>query len=357
MTKSGPDKENQPGTGFVPSATRELRHNWSPARLFEASVANGEALVSAHGCLAAETGLHTGRSAQDRYIVRDAETENVLWWDNVRGMSPEDFGRLRADMLAHAQDRVLYVQDLFCGADPAHKIRVRVYCEYAWHALFMHYMMRRPAPSELEGFEPDITVVDLPSFSADPARHGCRAETVIGCDFTNGLVLVGATSYAGEMKKSVFSYLNYVLPARGVMPMHCSANIGDAGDVALFFGLSGTGKTTLSADPKRTLLGDDEHGWSPDGVFNFEGGCYAKTIRLSAEAEPEIHATTQRFGTVFENVVLDPESRIPDFDDGSLTENARSRPSAVAARSASASITESNASFSRAEGSTRMAQR
>ena len=323
MTTSGSTQGVTGADTFGLSQCRELRWNWSEARLFEAAVRDGEAEVSAHGCLAAQTGQHTGRAPKDRFIVRDSGTEEAVWWGNVNAMSPDRLDALKVDMRDHAKGRVLYVQDLYGGADPAHRVNVRVYTEYAWHALFIRYLLRRPTRAELAGFSPDITILNLPSFKADPARHGCRTETVIGCDFTRGEVLVGNTSYAGEMKKSVFTFLNYLLPPRGVMPMHCSANVGAAGDVALFFGLSGTGKTTLSADPDRTLLGDDEHGWSEDGVFNFEGGCYAKTIRLSREAEPEIYATTERFATVFENVVLDPATRLPDFDDGSLTENTR----------------------------------
>jgi phosphoenolpyruvate carboxykinase (ATP) len=225
--------------------------------------------------------------------------------------------------MAHAQGKELFAQDLFGGADTASRVKTRVFTELAWHSLFIRNLLIRPDRADLASFVPDLTIVDLPSFKADPARHGCRSETVIACDFTRRIVLIGGTSYAGEMKKSVFTYLNFTLPAKGVMPMHCSANAGPHGDVAVFFGLSGTGKTTLSADPNRTLIGDDEHGWGPGGVFNFEGGCYAKAIRLSREAEPEIYATTERFGTVMENVTLDPDSRIPDFDDGSKTENTR----------------------------------
>jgi phosphoenolpyruvate carboxykinase (ATP) len=225
-------------------------------------------------------------------------------------------------MLEHARGKSLYVQDLIGGADADNALPTRVITEFAWHSLFIRNLLIRPDKSALASFAPRLTIIDLPDFKADPERHGCRTETVIACDFTNGLVLIGGTSYAGEMKKSVFTALNYLLPAKGVMPMHCSANVGPDGDAAVFFGLSGTGKTTLSADPKRTLIGDDEHGWGEDGIFNFEGGCYAKTIRLSAEAEPEIYATTRRFGTVLENVILD-ENRKPDFNDGSLTENTR----------------------------------
>jgi phosphoenolpyruvate carboxykinase (ATP) len=237
-------------------------------------------------------------------------------------MPKEKFDTLLSDFLAHAEGLELFAQDLYGGADATHRLPVRVYTEFAWHSLFIRNLLLRPESRELAGFDPEMTIVDLPSFKADPERHGCRSETVIAVDLTRKIVLIGGTSYAGEMKKSVFTMLNHLLPAKGIMSMHCSANVGDEGDTAVFFGLSGTGKTTLSADPSRTLIGDDEHGWSESGVFNFEGGCYAKTIKLSAEAEPEIHSTTQRFGTVLENVVLD-ENRVPDFDDGTKTENTR----------------------------------
>jgi phosphoenolpyruvate carboxykinase (ATP) len=238
-------------------------------------------------------------------------------------MSPEHFALLHKDMLAHAAGLSLFVQDLIGGADVDYALPSRIITEFAWHSLFIRNLLIRPDRSTLERFVPGLTIIDLPSFRADPERHGCRTETVIACDLANGLVLIGGTSYAGEMKKSVFTVLNYLLPEKRVMPMHCSANVGADSDAAVFFGLSGTGKTTLSADPNRTLIGDDEHGWGEHGIFNFEGGCYAKTIRLSAEAEPEIYAATRRFGTVLENVVLD-EHGIPDLDDGSLTENTRS---------------------------------
>jgi phosphoenolpyruvate carboxykinase (ATP) len=237
-------------------------------------------------------------------------------------MTPEAFELLYADFIEHAKGKELFVQDLIGGADEDNKINARVVTEYAWHSLFIRNLLIRPEEAALASYVPEMTIIDLPSFKADPARYGVRTETVIAVDLTRKIVLIGGTSYAGEMKKSVFTALNYLLPAKGVMPMHCSANEGPNGDTAVFFGLSGTGKTTLSADPTRTLIGDDEHGWGEDGVFNFEGGCYAKTIRLSAEAEPEIYATTQRFGTVLENVVLDA-NRQPDFDDVSLTENTR----------------------------------
>ena len=282
-----------------------------------------EGNLAAGGALVVDTGVHTGRSVQDKFIICDPSTEATVWWENNKPMSPAQFDLLLGDFGRHAQSCQLYVQDLFAGADPAHRLRARIFTEFAWHALFIRNLLRRPAAAELVGFEPEFTVVDLPSFKADPRRHGVRSETVIACNFARRLVLIGGTSYAGEIKKSVFSYLNYLMPERGVMPMHCSANVGARGDTAVFFGLSGTGKTTLSADPGRTLLGDDEHGWSEAGIYNFEGGCYAKTIHLSCEAEPEIWAASNRFGTVLENVVLDPATRVPDFDDGRLTENTR----------------------------------
>jgi phosphoenolpyruvate carboxykinase (ATP) len=271
-----------------------------------------------------ETGVHTGRSVQDKFIVRDASTDRSIWWDNNKPLAPEQFALLRDDFRRHVEGRQLFVQDLHAGASPAHRLNARIFTEYAWHAQFIRCLLRRPQAAELAGFEPGFTVISLPSFRADPRRHGVRSETVIACNFASRLVLIGGTSYAGEIKKSVFTYLNYVMPERGVMPMHCSANVDDRERSTVFFGLSGTGKTTLSADPKRTLLGDDEHGWGDAGIFNFEGGCYAKTIRLSRAAEPEIWAATNRFGTVLENVILDPVTRAPDFDDGRLTENTRS---------------------------------
>ncbi|KQV35866.1 MULTISPECIES: phosphoenolpyruvate carboxykinase [unclassified Rhizobium] len=299
-----------------------VRFNYGTAELYEEVLRRSEAQLTADGALRALTGQHTGRSPKDKFVVRDENTTDVIWWDNNAPMSPEHFAVLRADMLEHARGKSLYVQDLIGGADQDNALPTRVITEFAWHSLFIRNLLIRPEKTALDSFVPRLTIIDLPDFKGNPARHGCRTETVIACDFTNGLILIGGTSYAGEMKKSVFTALNYLLPAKGVMPMHCSANVGPDGDAAVFFGLSGTGKTTLSADPKRTLIGDDEHGWGEDGIFNFEGGCYAKTIRLSAEAEPEIFATTRRFGTVLENVILD-ENRKPDFNDGSLTENTR----------------------------------
>jgi phosphoenolpyruvate carboxykinase (ATP) len=308
---------------FPLNVSERITRNSSPAELIEAAIRRGEGKFASTGALVVETGVHTGRSAQDKFTVRDATTDKTVWWDNNKSITPAQFEVLLGDFLAHAKSRELFVQDLYAGADPKHRLNARIFCERAWHALFISYLLRRPTDAERANFAPEFTVVNLPSFRADPARHGVRSETVIACDFTRRLVLIGGSEYAGETKKSVFSFLNFLLPERGVMPMHCSANVGSAGDSAVFFGLSGTGKTTLSADPKRTLLGDDEHGWSSDGIFNFEGGCYAKTIRLSKEAEPEIWDASNRFGTVLENVILKPD-RSPDFNDGRLTENTRS---------------------------------
>ncbi|TIN70921.1 MAG: phosphoenolpyruvate carboxykinase (ATP), partial [Mesorhizobium sp.] len=273
--------------------TGVVRYNFGAAALYEESIRRGEARLTAHGALVAETGQHTGRSPKDKFVVRDGATEPHVWWDNNKAISPAQFDTLLADFQAHAADKDLYVQDLVGGADAESRLPTRVITEFAWHSLFIRNLLIRPDAAELEQFVPEMTIIDLPSFRADPLRHGSRTETVIAVDLSRKIVLIGGTSYAGEMKKSVFTMLNYLLPAKGVMPMHCSANEGAAGDAAIFFGLSGTGKTTLSADPSRTLIGDDEHGWGPHGIFNFEGGCYAKTIKLSAEAEPEIFATTQ----------------------------------------------------------------
>lgn len=309
---------------FPLGSAHTVHRNNSSIELIELAVRRNEGRFASTGALVVETGTHTGRSAQDKFTVRDGLTESTVWWDNNKAISREHFDVLHQDFLDYSRDRELFVQELYAGAEPSSCLNVRVVCEHAWHALFIRYLLRRPEASELAGFEPGFTVVDLPSFRADPKRHGCRSETIIACDFTRRLVLIGGTAYAGEMKKSVFSFLNFILPENGIMPMHCSANVGPGGDTAIFFGLSGTGKTTLSADPGRTLLGDDEHGWSKEGVFNFEGGCYAKTIRLSAEAEPEIWAASNRFGSLLENVVLKPGTAEPDFDDGRLTENTRS---------------------------------
>ncbi len=305
--------------------TATIHANLQTAPLVEHAVRNGEGVLAADGPFVVATGKHTGRSAKDKFIVRDATTEDTVWWGDVnRPMTEAHFAALKSDFLkALSQKDTLYVADLFGGSQPEHRVNVRVVNEYAWHNLFIRTLLVRPTQDELAGFAPEYTIIDLPSFRADPERHGCRSETVIAVNFTEKLILIGGTAYAGEMKKSVFGILNFLLPAKGVMPMHCSANIGPDGNTAVFFGLSGTGKTTLSADASRTLIGDDEHGWSDTAVFNFEGGCYAKMIRISAEAEPEIYATTKRFGTVLENVVIDPDTRTLDFDDASLAENSR----------------------------------
>ncbi|MFT4026189.1 MAG: phosphoenolpyruvate carboxykinase [Novosphingobium sp.] len=299
--------------------------NLGTAQLVEEAVRNGEGVLSKDGPFVVATGKHTGRSAKDKFIVRDAETESSVWWGKTNvPMTLEHFANLRVDFIKAIEglDK-LYVADLFGGSQPEHRVNVRVITELAWHSLFVRTLLVRPTSAELEAFSPEYTIIDLPSFRADPARHGTRSETVVAVNLSEKLILIGGTAYAGEMKKSVFGILNYLLPAKGVMPMHCSANIGPDGDTAVFFGLSGTGKTTLSADASRTLIGDDEHGWSDTAVFNFEGGCYAKMIRLSQEAEPEIFATTRRFGTILENVVIDPVSREIDLDDASLAENSR----------------------------------
>ncbi len=309
--------------GFITDAKQHWNLGTGP--LVEAAIRKGEGMLAKDGPLVVATGKHTGRSASDKFIVRDAETENTVWWGKTNvPMSPEHFAVLKADFQAALKEKnELFVADLYGGSQPEYRVNVRIINEYAWHNLFIRTLLVRPGAEELSDFVPEYTIIDLPTFRADPERHGCRSETVIAVNFTEKLILIGGTAYAGEMKKSVFGILNYLLPTRGVMPMHCSANIGPKGDTAVFFGLSGTGKTTLSADASRTLIGDDEHGWSDTAVFNFEGGCYAKMIRLSADAEPEIFATTKRFGTVLENVVIDPETREIDLDDAPLAENSR----------------------------------
>ena len=307
--------------GIATDAT--IHANLSAEELTKAALANREGRRAKHGPLVVETGAHTGRSAKDKFIVRDGETEETVWWDNNASMTPAQFAALKEDFLAEVKGKdTLYVADLFGGSQPEYRVKVRVINELAWHNQFIRTLLVRPTVEELEGFVPEYTIIDLPGFRADPERHGCRSETVIAVSLSEKLILIGGTKYAGEMKKSVFGILNYLLPPQGVMPMHCSANIGPDGKTAVFFGLSGTGKTTLSADASRTLIGDDEHGWSDTAVFNFEGGCYAKMIRLDPEAEPEIFATTRMEGTVLENVVMDEDGEI-DLDDNSLAENTR----------------------------------
>lgn len=300
-------------------AAGEIACNDGGAELARRAIAGGEGLRTIDGAVAVRTGAFTGRSVKDKFIVRDTATEGTVWWDNNQPMTPAQFEALLTDFRLALRGRSLYVQELFAGAAARQRMGVTVVTETAWHALFIRNLLIR-AGGETPGGE--VTILHLPSFIADPTRHGTRTGTVIALDLTRRLVLIGGTGYAGEIKKSVFTLFNYLAPATGVLPMHCSANIGMKGDVALFFGLSGTGKTTLSADPARQLIGDDEHGWSPAGVFNLEGGCYAKTIRLSAEAEPSIHAAARTPGTVLENVVIGADG-MPDFDDDSLTENTR----------------------------------
>ncbi len=308
--------------GAVPSA---VHYNLIVPQLVTAAVARGEGRLGQGGAFLVTTGAHTGRSPKDKFTVRTPETEKAIWWDNNAPMTREQFDCLKSDMLAHIAGREVFVQDLHAGADDDFRLDVRVVTELAWHALFIRHLLRRPARAALDGFEPAFTIVNCPSFKADPERHGCRSETVIAIDFPGRTILIANTAYAGETKKAVFTVLNYLLPERGVMPMHCSANHapGAPDEAAVFFGLSGTGKTTLSADPARTLIGDDEHGWSDRGTFNFEGGCYAKTINLNPEAEPEIYATTTRFATVVENMVFDADTMKLDFEDASLTANIR----------------------------------
>ncbi|HZJ10785.1 MAG TPA: phosphoenolpyruvate carboxykinase (ATP) [Trueperaceae bacterium] len=300
----------------------------STSQLYEHAIRLDEGLLAASGALAVDTGVYTGRSPQDKFVVRNAGSEGVDWGAVNQPLEQAAFDRLLADMQAHLVGRELFVQDLFAGADQRYRLGARIVTEYAWHSLFARNLFITPAQigsawTADRTVKPDWVVLDLPSFRADPERHGCASSTIIAVDFERRLVLVGNTEYAGEIKKSIFGVLNLDLPRRSVFPMHCSANEDEHGNTALFFGLSGTGKTTLSADAQRRLIGDDEHGWSDDGIFNFEGGCYAKVVDLSKESEPEIYAASQRFGTVLENVKLDPVTRRVDYTDTSKTENTR----------------------------------
>ena len=312
-----------PAVTTSPASQPIVERNNSVAELIEMAVRRGEGKLASTGALAVETWPHTGRSAGDKFIVKDETTDDAIWWDNSESMTEAQFDHLYEDFQSFRYAKDHFVQDLYGGADPAHQLSVRVVCEYAWHALFIRQLLRRPEVAELAEFSPQLTILDFPSFRAAPDYHGTKSERVIACNFKKGIILIGGTTYAGEMKKSVFTVLNYQLPEKKVMPMHCSANVDDKDNSAVFFGLSGTGKTTLSADARRQLIGDDEHGWGEDGIFNFEGGCYAKTIRLSKQAEPEIHSACSRFGSVLENVVLKPGSQDPDFDDNKITENTR----------------------------------
>ncbi|MEM8823982.1 MAG: phosphoenolpyruvate carboxykinase (ATP), partial [Pseudomonadota bacterium] len=286
----------------------KVYYNLLEPAIIQEALARGEGTLGLGGSFLVTTGKFTGRSPKDKHVVRTPKTEKSVWWDANAPMEPAAYDSLRADIMAHMKGRDYFVQDLFGGADPSHRLDVRVVTELAWHSLFIRHLLRRPDDKDLATFDPAFTIINCPSFKADPDRHGCRSEVVIALNLDAKEILIAGTEYAGENKKSVFTLLNWLLPEKGVMPMHCSANHapGKPTDAAVFFGLSGTGKTTLSAAPDRTLIGDDEHGWSETGIFNFEGGCYAKTINLSREAEPEIYDTTTKFGTVVENMVFDP---------------------------------------------------
>ena len=295
-----------------------------PAQLIEHAIRRGEGRLTSDGAFVAVTTPHTGRSPNDKFVVREPATEKDIWWGSVNvPLDYDHYSRLKADVLEHLSGQDLFVRDVWAGADPRYRIAVRSISPNAWHTLFVNNMFIEPLARELDRFDPGFLILHAPEFEADPARHGTRSSTAIALSFADRVVLIAGTRYAGEMKKSIFTVMNYVLPKRGVMSMHCSANIGRHGDVALFFGLSGTGKTTLSADPNRSLIGDDEHGWSDAGVFNFEGGNYAKAIHLTAKSEPLIYSASRRFGAILENVVID-EAGEPDFHDGSVTENTRS---------------------------------
>lgn len=306
------------------SGLKAIHWNLTTEALYEEAVKRGEGQIAKMGPIVVNTAPHTGRSPGDKYVVRENSSADKVWWGAVnQPMEAEKFAALHRRLSEYLRGREVFVQDLFVGADPQHRLPVRILSELAWHNLFARYMFIRPKAEELANHRPQFTVIAVPSFHANPKVDGTRSETVIAMNFAEKMVIIGGSYYAGETKKSVFTLLNYLLPVKNVLSMHCSANYGKNGDAALFFGLSGTGKTTLSADPERTLVGDDEHGWSDNGIFNFEGGCYAKVIHLSKEAEPEIYATTERFGTILENVVIDPITRTLNLDDDSITENTR----------------------------------
>jgi phosphoenolpyruvate carboxykinase (ATP) len=310
------------GTGV--QASRPVHANQTTTALVTEAIRRGEGRLSLDGALMVETGVHTGRSVQDKFVVDEPSVTKDIWWGKInQKLSVERFNALKGRVQAYLQGQDLFVQDLYAGADPAHRVRVRLVTTQAWNALFARNMFIRPPAADLAGFEPDYVILHAPLFHTDPQVDGVRSSTTIALSFEQKFILIAGTEYAGEVKKSIFTVMNWLLPAKGVMPMHCSANIGKGGDVALFFGLSGTGKTTLSSDPQRRLIGDDEHGWGENGVFNVEGGCYAKVINLSQEAEPEIWAATNRFGCVLENVVAN-EHGVLDLKDATLTENTRS---------------------------------
>jgi phosphoenolpyruvate carboxykinase (ATP) len=304
---------------------RRIYWNLPTSALYEEAIHRSEARVAHLGALLVDTGAHTARAAADKFVVREKLVDDQVWWGQYnRPFDPQAFSMLHARLAGFLQGRDVFVQDCFAGADPEHQMPIRIITQKAWHSLFARNMfLRAPSLDALRRHVPDFTVIAAPSFSASPLVDGTRSDTFIIINFRQRLAIIGGTAYGGEIKKTIFTVLNFLLPPEGVLSMHCSANVGMDGDVAIFFGLSGTGKTTLSADPSRHLIGDDEHGWSDNGIFNFEGGCYAKVIRLSAEAEPQIYACTRRFGTVLENVVFDPYSRKLDLDSDKLTENTR----------------------------------
>lgn len=322
-----PQIDSTPGSQTTQHGIEGMQAHWNLSRavLYEEAIRRREGLLSANGVLVVETGKYTGRSPNDKFIVREETSEkNIAWGEVNRPFEPEKFDSIHQKMLRYLRGREAFIQDCYVGTDPQYRLPIRIITEHAWHSLFARNMFLEIEDSrELEQHRPQFTVIHYPSFHTDPALDGTHSEAFILVNFKKRLVLIGGTEYAGEIKKSVFTVMNYLLPLQGVMAMHCSANVGKEGDPALFFGLSGTGKTSLSADPERDLIGDDEHGWSDEGVFNFEGGCYAKVIKLSPEAEPEIYATTKMFGTILENVVIDPSTRSIDLDDASLTENTR----------------------------------
>jgi len=299
--------------------------NLTNAGLYEQIIRRREGLLTHLGPIIVRTGSYTGRSPNDKFMVKEPSSENNIWWGSVnRPFKQSDFDNIFMRLKAYLQGDDVFVQDCYLGADKKLRIPLRVITEYAWHSLFARNMfVQIRDQEELKNHVPEYTIIDLPKFHVDPELDNTNSEAFILVDISKKLVLIGGTSYGGEIKKSAFTLMNYILPEKNVLPMHCSANVGKKGDTALFFGLSGTGKTTLSADPERALIGDDEHGWGDDGVFNFEGGCYAKVIRLSEEAEPEIYATTRKFGTILENVAINAYTRRPDLDDSTFTENTR----------------------------------
>jgi phosphoenolpyruvate carboxykinase (ATP) len=313
-----------PTTATAPTLGRLIRANLSTAELFEDAIRAGEGIVAAEGPMVVRTGKHTGRSPEDKFIVDEPSSRDKIWWGPVnRPISEANYDRLRARLVEYVADKPLYAQDCFIGAEPKHRRSLRVYTETAWASIFAENLFRRPTLEDLETFAPNFTIINVPSFKADPSTEGTRTETAILVHLRRMEVIIVGTEFAGEIKKSAFTVMNYLMPDEGVLPMHSAVNVGAAGDSVIFFGLSGTGKTTLSADPLRSLIGDDEHGWGDAGVFNFEGGCYAKTIRLSPMYEPDIFQTTRRFGTILENVDLDPRTRELDLDSDRFTENTR----------------------------------